>query len=321
MEPNIARLRPQNIENTHTIEHPASGGKTLSEVFSQLKLSVISETAEELILDIDGIEAPLANALRRIMISEVPTMAIEDVDLYQNTSVIPDEVLAHRLGLIPIRANPLQFDYKLAEQSYTSNNSILFKLHIKCERLPDGEIKNEKVYSKDLIWTPLPGQENMTIQPVHDDILIARLGPGQEIEAELHCEKGVGATHTKWSPVCTASYRYMPRITITKPLSGESAKALKKKCYPGVFDIEDGLAIVKNLRACTSCLECIRDDRFGVVIEKIKDHFICKGYLVTIESTGVILPRDILKQAILVLKKKARNWIDIINLYKHTPKN
>lgn len=59
-----------------------------------------------------GVDASVANALRRIMISEVPTMAIENVYIYNNTSVMHDEILAHRLGLIPIFADARQFDIK-----------------------------------------------------------------------------------------------------------------------------------------------------------------------------------------------------------------
>jgi DNA-directed RNA polymerase I and III subunit RPAC1 len=59
--------------------------------------------------DMIGVDAALTNAIRRILISEVPTMAIEKVYLMQNTSVIQDEVLAHRMGLIPIFADPRRF--------------------------------------------------------------------------------------------------------------------------------------------------------------------------------------------------------------------
>lgn len=62
--------------------------------------------------DLKGVDAPIANALRRIMIAEVPTMAIHKVYIYQNTSIIADEVLAHRLGLIPILADPRLFTDK-----------------------------------------------------------------------------------------------------------------------------------------------------------------------------------------------------------------
>jgi DNA-directed RNA polymerases I and III subunit RPAC1 len=72
-----------------------------------------------------------------------------------------------------------------------------------------------------------------------DDILIAKLRPGQEIEMELICEKGIGKTHAKWSPVSTAYYRLVPDITITKDITGDDAEELKKLCPTGVYDIED----------------------------------------------------------------------------------
>jgi len=59
-----------------------------------------------------GVEPPVVNAIRRILLSEIPTMAIETVNILQNTSIIPDEVLAHRLGLIPIIADADEFQYK-----------------------------------------------------------------------------------------------------------------------------------------------------------------------------------------------------------------
>lgn len=63
-------------------------------------------------LDLISINASIANALRRILISEIPTMAIEKVMIYNNTSIIQDEILAHRLGLIPLKANPSLFEYR-----------------------------------------------------------------------------------------------------------------------------------------------------------------------------------------------------------------
>ncbi len=59
-----------------------------------------------------GIDASIANAFRRILLAEIPTMAIEKVYINNNTSVIQDEVLAHRLGLIPLKADPTKFKLK-----------------------------------------------------------------------------------------------------------------------------------------------------------------------------------------------------------------
>ena len=68
-------------------------------------------TDQEIIFDLIGAEPPLANALRRIMIAEIPSIAIEKVTMWQNTSIIPDENLAHRVGLIPLEADGRDFEY------------------------------------------------------------------------------------------------------------------------------------------------------------------------------------------------------------------
>ncbi|CAG9325246.1 unnamed protein product [Blepharisma stoltei] len=318
MDANTAYLTQNTPENVHTVEHPLSGGKTLEEILSNIEMTIIEEKEEHLIIDLVGIEAPIANALRRIMLSEVPTMAIEDINLWQNTSVIPDEVLAHRIGLIPIDADPRLFKFKHPNEEHSSENCICFKLHAVCRRLEDGSIVGDKVMSGDLQWQPFPNQQERFghFKPVHDDIIIAKLGPGQEIEAELFCEKGIGATHTKWSPVCTASYRLAPKITLKKEIAGENAINLKNKCPMGVFDVKKGKAVVKNPRNCTSCRECIREDDSMVSLAKVKDHFIF-----TIETTGALSPRDIFREAIKELRDKAAFWLDKINIYKRTPKS
>lgn len=165
---------------------------------------------------------------------------------------------------------------------------------------------------------PFPNQQERfgVLKPVNDDILIAKLGPGQEIEAELFCEKGTGQVHTKWSPVCTASYRLAPKITLKREIIGQDAIDLKDKCPTGVFDVVRGKAVVKYPRNCTVCRECIREDDSMVSLMKVKDHFIF-----TIESTGALSPRDIFREAIKELRDKGTLWLDKINTYKRTPKS
>merc|ERR1719281_1668342 len=76
--------------------------------------------------DMVGIDPPLANAFRRILISEVPTVAISRVTVYQNTGVIHDENLAHRLGLIPIRFDPHELEWKKSDEEFDGSNSLVF---------------------------------------------------------------------------------------------------------------------------------------------------------------------------------------------------
>ena len=80
-------------------------------------------------LDLIGIDASIANAFRRILMAEVPTMAIEKVYFYNNTSVMHDEILAHRLGLIPIHVDPREFEFKDGGKDFLIL-IIIFKLII-----------------------------------------------------------------------------------------------------------------------------------------------------------------------------------------------
>ena len=77
--------------------------------------------------------------------------------------------------------------------------------------------------------------------PVHGDILLVKLAPGQEIELEAHAFKGIGKDHAKFSPVATASYRLLPRITLSaeQPFLDAEADALAARCPLGVFAVED----------------------------------------------------------------------------------
>jgi DNA-directed RNA polymerase alpha subunit len=78
----------------------------------RFKIVMVRYEENELEFDMIGIHPSIANAFRRLMLSDVPTMAIDKVHILNNTSVIQDEVLAHRLGLIPLKADPRLFEMK-----------------------------------------------------------------------------------------------------------------------------------------------------------------------------------------------------------------
>ncbi|PRP86819.1 hypothetical protein PROFUN_05036 [Planoprotostelium fungivorum] len=313
---------PKHTESVDYHSAFSSMGFDNSFNFEQFKenfsIKIISMTHNEAIFDVIGIDPPIANALRRIIISEIPSMAIEHVFIVNNTSIMQDEVLAHRLGLIPIQINPSDFQYRSAPGHMTDLDTIVFKLQVKCTRNPDVpedateavKYNNYAVYSKDLIWSPAGNQKDSyeNIRPVHEDILICKLRPQQEIELEVHCVKGIGRTHAKWQVVETASYRLMPDIIIKKDITGKDAEKLKQTCPMSVFDIEDvgskKKANVADPRRCTMCRECIRHPEFEDKIElnRVKDHFIF-----SVEATGMIPAREIFAEAIRILIARIEN--------------
>ncbi|KAJ4878479.1 DNA-directed RNA polymerase family protein [Raphanus sativus] len=180
----------------------------LGNFYEDFKVDVISCTETDMEFDMIGIDAAFANAFRRILIAEVPSMAIEKVLIAYNTSLIVDEVLAHRIGLIPIAADPRLFEYLTETDQPNEKNTIVFKLHVKCPKgqsrlhvltnelqwLPNGseflkESGDSTSTSKPKTYTSfscsqdsLPEFADNPITPSHLDILISKLSPGQEIE-------------------------------------------------------------------------------------------------------------------------------------------
>jgi DNA-directed RNA polymerase I and III subunit RPAC1 len=212
-----------------------------------------------------GVDASIANAFRRILIAEIPTLAIEYVFVHNNTSIIQDEVLASRIGLVPFTGDKyglLQWmkwfekpEEGSEEDQYSKAydyNTIALELKIECtrneeavkgERDPLKAYHNAHVYARDIKFKPFGQQVEIfkgegTIRPTNPDILIAKMRPGQAIDVEMHAIKGIGSDHAKFSPVATASYRLLPTISILKPILGKDAEKFQK-CFPhGVIGFE-----------------------------------------------------------------------------------
>ncbi|CAK4618702.1 hypothetical protein LEN26_020924 [Aphanomyces euteiches] len=285
----------------------------------QFKVKIQSLTEEDIVFDLIGIDASIANAFRRILLAEVPTMAIEHVYLWNNSSIIQDEVLAHRLGLIPLQVDPREFQSfpEHEEGEATDENTLVFKLDVTCTADPDdpddiSKATNSSIYSRHLEWVPQGLQEERfgSIRPVSEDILIAKLRPGQTIALEAHCRKGVGKDHAKFSPVATASYRLLPDIQFPAPVTGADAKTLQKTCPMNVFDIEDMAAVAARPRNCTMCRECIRAPGWSdkVKLGRVSDHFIF-----SVETVGMLPPEDLLPEALKVLMTKCDVAVESLN--------
>ncbi|XP_040905836.1 DNA-directed RNA polymerases I and III subunit RPAC1 [Toxotes jaculatrix] len=298
----------------------------------KFRIDVMHLDESSMEFDMVGIDAAIANAFRRILLAEVPTMAIEKVFIYNNTSIVQDEVLAHRLGLVPIKADPRLFEYRNAGEEATEEegseiDTIQLQLKIKCSRNPRASkdssdprelYLNHMVYSKDIKWVPIGNQADVFadsgIGPVHEDILIAQLRPGQELDIIMHCVKGIGKDHAKFSPVATASYRLLPEITLLEPVEGEKAERLKRCFSRGVIELEDvngkKVAKVVNSRLDTCSREVLRHDDLKNMVKlgRVRDHFIF-----SVESTGILPPDVLVTEAIKVLMAKCQKFLSELN--------
>jgi DNA-directed RNA polymerase I and III subunit RPAC1 len=122
-------LRRSDLKQVSSTDYPGhrlgeDSAWDLDRFTENLKVEIIDSNELEMEFDLVGVDASIANAFRRILIAEVPTMAIETVFVFNNTSVIQDEVLSHRLGLIPIKANPEKFGW---QNSMIPGHAILIR--------------------------------------------------------------------------------------------------------------------------------------------------------------------------------------------------
>ena len=154
-------------------------------------LDVISKDSQKIAIKLKGIPLQYANALRRVCLNGVPVFAIDTVDIIENTSVLPDEGLAHRLGLIPLKTDLSRFNEPskcdCQSESGCSNCKILLVLD------SDESQVTRTVLSSELL------SEDDTVKPVSDKIPIVQLAPGQKIKVECYARLGRGTEHAKWN--------------------------------------------------------------------------------------------------------------------------
>src|SRR6266545_5823292 len=154
-----------------------------------MDIKLLSKEQETLRFVLSDVSPAFANALRRIMVSEVPVMAIDDVMILENNSVMYDEILADRLGLLPITT----------DQSYNLPEECSCKSELGCERCRASfSMEVEANDPVEVIYSSHLKPENPDVRPVSDRIPIVKLAQGQKIKLEAYARLGRGKLHAKW---------------------------------------------------------------------------------------------------------------------------
>jgi DNA-directed RNA polymerase II subunit RPB3 len=146
------------------------------------------------------------------MLSEVPTMAIDVVEVLDNTSVLPDEFICHRLGLIPLNSKncvDIQSSRDCDCDGYCELCSVVLTLNAKCT---GNEIM--KVFARDLVVSDgRPNEEIGTpviTDPEGQGSVIVKLRRGQSINMRCIAKKGIAKEHAKWAPSAAIGFEYDP---------------------------------------------------------------------------------------------------------------
>lgn len=234
---------------------------------------------------VKGINATIANTIRRMIIEEVPTMAIEEVEFRENSSALYNEIIAHRLGLMPLSTD-------LKSYNLPSECKCKGKGCARCQLKMTFKTKaSGMVYASDI------KTRDAKIKPVYPKMPIVKLLKGQKLEFEAIAVLGQGKEHAKWSPGLVY-YKTDPTIEISSKAAGCEKAA--KACPVNVYDFKDGKLSVnnKNLVKCHLCRACVEAcDGIKVIGSKT-------DFIFSIESWGQLDPRDIVKEATDRLMKK-----------------
>ncbi|MHB8605039.1 MAG: DNA-directed RNA polymerase subunit D [Thermoplasmatota archaeon] len=259
-----------------------------------MKVHVKEMTADKCTLLVEGTTPAFLNALRRTLIADVPKMAIDDVTLYDNTSALFDEMVAHRMGLIPIPTDLALFNFRkdcTCNGEGCANCTILYTLS------KEGP---GTVYSGDLT----PADARFKIRD--EKIPIVKLLEGQRVMMEAAAILGTTGDHAKWTPVMGAGYREVPRVEI-KPqptVPSDVLAQLERTAPPGALSFEDGkMRVLDEVKAH----DFFRSAKKNHKLDMVKLSTEPTNFIFFFETDGALAPKDALIRAIHVLMEKLKH--------------
>lgn len=270
-----------------------------------MEIKVLEKDDRNMRLLIKGVDVPYVNALRRVIISEVPCMAIDEVVMLENSSIMQDETIAHRLGLVPLKTD--LDSYNLPEdckcQSEFGCNLCRVTLILDVE----AKEGTRSVYSGELV------SENKEVTPVSDTIPIAKLAKEQKLRLEAYARLGKGKNHAKWQPVSMCAYKYFPKIQISSKHCDSCGKCVDI-CPRKVLAKTGDKIEVKDLVACTLCQDCAEacsQDPKAIQVGWEENTFIF-----SLESSGALKPDRILEEAVRILDRQLKEFEGQIKVKK-----
>lgn len=266
-----------------------------------MKVRILDLDDEKIRFTLDGVDVAFANALRRTMISDVPCMAIDDLFIFDNSSVVHDEVLAHRIGLIPLKTD--LDNYVLPGVCECQSELGCEKCRVVLTLEVDSEAGTRTVTSGDFVSV------DPNVVPASMGIPLTKIATGQTVRLEAYARLGTGKIHAKWQPVSEAIYQHIAEIEVDDERCDACAECLKA-CPRDVFLVEEGKLIVVDVHACTLCGDCVK--ACPVEPPALTQGVSADAYMFTVESTGCLPPEKIVSEAGRMLISKIDELSDKI---------
>jgi DNA-directed RNA polymerase subunit D len=225
---------------------------------------------------VKGISPAFINAIRRSAMLHTPCLAIEDVSIYENDSVMFDEMLAHRLALLPVKM----------DKTYKDGDKVKLVLE------KEGECT---VYSKDIKST------DPKIEIVDKNIPVTRLGKDQRLKVEMQAIVMPGSEHAKWQPAIVA-YSEVPEILVSKECN--ECGACIKACPKGILKMSGKKISLEDALECSLCGACVD----SCAREAIKIGFEKESYVMVVEPVAGLAAKECIEGAVKALLDKTKDF-------------
>jgi DNA-directed RNA polymerase subunit D len=250
-----------------------------------IKLTKIKEERKKnkLIFMMKDTDEAFANTIRRMVVEEVPTLAVEDVEIKENNTALYDEMLALRLGLLPLKTDLKSYNLK-SECKCGGEGCAQCELKITLKGSKKGYLKAGDTQSTDPKCTF-----------VYDDMIIVKLLPKQKVDVTMTAILGKGKEHAKWS----AGWAYYKKEASVKLGKVNNAEKVAKACVDGVFSLKGNKLSVNADKVNESrLLEFYADLDKGIEIEYTDN------IIFTLESWGQLSIKQILDESANILIQK-----------------
>ncbi len=268
-----------------------------------MSLEVLEKNDLKLFFVVEGISVEMANAIRRIIISEIPVMAVDEVIILKNDSPLYDEIISHRLGMLPLTTD-LEV-YKLPRDcSCGGYGCPLCQVSLTCEVINTTSAPLE-IYSGNL------KSNDPNIVPVDPNIPIVKVDKNDKVIIEAYSILGIAKEHAKFQAVSNILYRFYPQIDFddSKCTKCHDKCIVSRMCPERLFDFSNKKAPIlmedywKNCIICDACHKECPEEAINI---SWKDN----TYIFSLESDGV-LPYDvIIKKTFEIFLEKIDEFVE-----------
>lgn len=223
------------------------------------------------------------NTYRRFVLEKLPAMAIDTVELIENSSALYDEMLAHRLGLVVLK---------------TDTESYFVKEHCKCKGVGCARCTLDLTLEAEgpgIVYAEQLKSKDPAVVPVHGKTPLVKLLAHQKVKLIARAVLSTGKEHIKFSPGLIY-YQGYPNIKIG---AVKSPDAIAEICPTKVFSSDHKKLSIKDKEACILCMACVDASKGDVEVSGSASDFI-----VTIEPWGQLTPGEMVEGLVHALHEQ-----------------